>query len=127
MQYRIPEEISVVSNGLRKAGYEAYLVGGCVRDLIIGLEPKDWDITTNAHPEQIQAVFPDSFYENDYGTVGVKTESENPRTAIVEVTPYRTESGYYSHPEVERFPTDDLLVATSLSMPLPLKILKDTS
>ncbi|HCH59751.1 MAG TPA: hypothetical protein DEV73_04035, partial [Candidatus Zambryskibacteria bacterium] len=66
----------------------------CVRDLIIGMEPKDWDITTNATPEQIQAIFPDSFYENDYGTVGVKTGSEDTRLAIVEVTPYRTESGY---------------------------------
>src|ERR1035437_1583048 len=92
--YSIPKEVSTVSNGLRKAGHEAYLVGGCVRDLIIGLEPKDWDITTNAKPEEIQAVFPDSFYENDYGTVGVKTGSEDARLAIVEVTPYRTESGY---------------------------------
>ena len=76
MQYRIPNEVSIVSNGLRQAGFESYLVGGCVRDLIIGIEPKDWDITTNATPEQIQAVFPDSFYENDYGTVGVKTGRE---------------------------------------------------
>ena len=94
MSYRIPNEVSLVSNGLRKAGFESYLVGGCVRDLLIGFEPKDWDITTNATPEQIQAIFPDSFYENDYGTVGVKTGSEDTRLAIVEVTPYRTESGY---------------------------------
>jgi poly(A) polymerase/tRNA nucleotidyltransferase (CCA-adding enzyme) len=94
MEYRIPEEVSRVSTGLRKAGYEAYLVGGCVRDLIIGRDPKDWDITTNATPEQIQAVFPESFYENDFGTVGVKTESGNPKTEIIEVTPYRTEGDY---------------------------------
>ncbi len=94
MEYRIPSEVSKVSEGLRKAGFEAYLVGGCVRDLIIGREPKDWDLTTNATPEQIQGVFPDSFYENDYGTVGVKTGSEDGRLAIVEVTPYRTESEY---------------------------------
>lgn len=94
MHYRIPSEVSTVSNGLRQSGYESYLVGGCARDLIIGREPKDWDITTNATPEQIQAVFPDSFYENDYGTVGVKTNSENSRLAIVEVTPYRIESTY---------------------------------
>jgi poly(A) polymerase/tRNA nucleotidyltransferase (CCA-adding enzyme) len=94
MQYRIPPEVSVVSEKLRDAGYESYLVGGCVRDLIIGIEPKDWDLTTNATPEQIQAVFPDSFYENDFGTVGIKTGSEDLRTQIVEVTPYRVESGY---------------------------------
>src|SRR3989338_11386341 len=94
MQYRIPNEVSIVSNSLREAGFEAYLVGGCVRDLIIGLEPKDWDVTTNASPERIQTLFPDSFYENEYGTVGVKTGSEDPKLAIVEVTPYRTESKY---------------------------------
>jgi tRNA nucleotidyltransferase (CCA-adding enzyme) len=94
MDYRIPSEVSMVSKGLKGAGYEAYLVGGCVRDLIIGREPKDWDITTNANPEQIQTLFPDSFYENEYGTVGVKTGTEDPRLAIIEVTPYRTESAY---------------------------------
>ncbi|MBI4065689.1 HD domain-containing protein [Candidatus Kaiserbacteria bacterium] len=94
MQYRIRDEVAKISKGLRDAGFESYLVGGCVRDLIIGLEPKDWDITTNASPEQIQTLFPDSFYENDYGTVGVKTGSEDSRLAIIEVTPYRLESGY---------------------------------
>ena len=83
-----------MANGLRKAGFEAYLVGGCVRDLLIGRKPKDWDITTNAKPEDIQRVFPDSFYENDFGTVGVKTESGDETTEIVEITPYRTESEY---------------------------------
>lgn len=94
MEYWVPAEVSKVSQGLREAGYEAYLVGGCVRDLLIGRDPKDWDVTTNATPEQIQAVFPDSFYENDFGTVGVKTGSDSPALAIIEVTPYRTESAY---------------------------------
>ena len=94
MDFKIPEEVIAVSGGLRTAGFEAYLVGGCVRDLLIGREPKDWDVTTNATPEQIQALFPESFYENDYGTVGVKSGSENERLAIIEVTPYRLESGY---------------------------------
>ena len=94
MKHLVPKEVITVSSKLREAGFEAYLVGGCVRDLIVGLEPKDWDITTNALPEQIQTLFSDSFYENEYGTVGVKTESEDPRLAIIEVTPYRTESEY---------------------------------
>lgn len=94
MRHRIPAEIALVGEKLREAGFDSYLVGGCVRDLIIGREPKDWDVTTNATPEQIQTVFPDSFYENDYGTVGVKTGSEDPKLSIVEVTPYRTESEY---------------------------------
>lgn len=94
MPARIPAEIATVRKNLEDAGYEAYLVGGCVRDLLIGTEPKDWDITTNATPEQIQTVFTDSFYENDFGTVGVKTGSEDPKTAVVEITPYRLESEY---------------------------------
>ena len=110
MQFRVPEEVSKVSGALREAGYEAYLVGGCVRDLLIGREPKDWDVTTNATPRQIQAVFPDSFYENDYGTVGVKTGSEDERTEIVEVTPYRIESEYS-----DRRRPDKVEFGTSLS------------
>lgn len=94
MRFPIPPEVAKVSSALREAGFEAYLVGGCVRDLLLGREPKDWDVTTNARPEQIQALFPDSFYENDYGTVGIKTQSEDPRLAVIEVTPYRVESGY---------------------------------
>ncbi len=94
MHFPIPLEVKAVTDGLRKEGFEAYLVGGCVRDLMLGRRPKDWDVTTNAKPEDIQRVFPESFYENDFGTVGVKTESEDPTLAIVEVTPYRTESAY---------------------------------
>jgi poly(A) polymerase/tRNA nucleotidyltransferase (CCA-adding enzyme) len=94
MNVRIPSEVRIVSQKLREAGYEAYLVGGCVRDMLLERAPKDWDVTTNAKPEDIQRVFPESFYENDFGTVGVKTESEDPSLAIIEVTPYRTETGY---------------------------------
>jgi tRNA nucleotidyltransferase (CCA-adding enzyme) len=94
MKFAVPREIAGVGEKLREAGYEAYLVGGCVRDLLIDRTPKDWDFTTNATPEQIQAVFPDSFYENAFGTVGVKTGSTDPSMEIVEVTPYRTEKGY---------------------------------
>jgi tRNA nucleotidyltransferase (CCA-adding enzyme) len=94
MKFPIPPEVSRVTASLREAGHEAYLVGGCVRDLLLSRAPKDWDVTTNAKPEQIQAVFPESFYENDFGTVGVKTGSEDPKLAIIEVTPYRTETGY---------------------------------
>jgi tRNA nucleotidyltransferase (CCA-adding enzyme) len=94
MHFPIPLEVRAVTDGLRKEGYEAYLVGGCVRDLFLNRTPKDWDVTTNAKPEDIQRVFPDSFYENDFGTVGIKTGSEDPRLSVVEVTPYRTETGY---------------------------------
>lgn len=94
MKHKVPAEVLAVCAGLHEAGYEAYLVGGCVRDLVMNRTPKDWDITTNATPEQIQRVFPDSFYENIFGTVGVKTRSEDPRLQVVEVTPYRIEGKY---------------------------------
>jgi len=94
MDFPIPLEVQEVANGLREAGFEAYLVGGCVRDLFLGRTAKDWDITTNATPEQIQEVFPDSFYANEFGTVSVKRETEDERLKIIEVTPYRTESDY---------------------------------
>lgn len=93
--YNIPISIKKIHSTLTDAGFEAYLVGGCVRDLILGNTPKDWDLTTNANPEQIQAIFPESFCNNDYGTVGIKNEEEtDPRLQVIEVTPYRSESGY---------------------------------
>jgi tRNA nucleotidyltransferase/poly(A) polymerase len=68
-QFNIPEKILIVLQQLESAGHEAFLVGGSVRDLIMGKEPKDWDITTSAKPEDILKVFPDGKYENDFGTV----------------------------------------------------------
>lgn len=90
----IPLEVRTVADTLEQAGFEAYLVGGCVRDLFLKRTANDWDFTTNAHPEQIQALFPESFCNNDYGTVGVKTESETPSLQVIEVTPYRSEGQY---------------------------------
>ena len=91
----IPKEVLSVADSLEKAGFEAYLVGGCVRDLIIGKNPKDWDLTTDAHPEQIQELFPESFHNNDFGTVGIKNEeTEDETLKVIEVTPYRTEGEY---------------------------------
>lgn len=94
LDYQIPTEVSHVTETLRKSGFEAYLVGGCVRDMILGRKPKDWDVTTDAKPEQIQALFPETFYENEYGTVGVVSETEDETLRVVEVTPYRTEGVY---------------------------------
>ena len=92
----IPDEVKAVSETLEKAGYTAYLVGGCTRDLLIGRTPKDWDLTTDAHPEQIQALWgeDETFCNNDFGTVGVKTESEDESLQVIEVTPYRSEGTY---------------------------------
>ncbi|MFC1615124.1 CCA tRNA nucleotidyltransferase, partial [Patescibacteria group bacterium] len=80
---------------LHNASFEAYLIGGCVRDLLREKKPKDWDITTNAKPEEIEELFEDTFYENNYGTVGVvNKEVEDDTLKIVEVTPYRIEGKY---------------------------------
>ncbi|MFM7088710.1 MAG: CCA tRNA nucleotidyltransferase, partial [Candidatus Paceibacterota bacterium] len=73
----IPPEVTQVISTLEKAGFEVYLVGGCVRDLIMGRVPKDWDLTTNAKPEQIIPLFEKTVYENNFGTVGVCIPVDN--------------------------------------------------
>jgi len=102
----IPAEIVNIVEALEKGGFEAYLVGGCVRDIFLGREPRDWDITTNATPEQIQSLFPKTVYENKFGTVAVINEqTEGETLKAVEVTPYRLESGYSDrrHPDQVKF------------------------
>jgi tRNA nucleotidyltransferase (CCA-adding enzyme) len=103
----VPSEVLNLLSQLNKAGFEAYVVGGCVRDSLLGIAAKDWDITTSANPEQIQAVFPDSFYENNFGTVGVKTDSSDPALSVIEVTPFRTDGEYSNnrHPDTVQFGT----------------------
>ncbi len=94
MKNKIPQEVLGIAETLHKAGHEAYLVGGCVRDLILNKEPKDWDVATNAMPDEILKLFPESFYENEFGTVGVKTDSLDDRLKVVEVTTFRVEGKY---------------------------------
>lgn len=99
------KEVKIVADELTKAGYGAYLVGGCLRDLLLGREPKDWDFATNAKPEEVQKIFADSVYENQFGTVGVKTGAEDARQKIVEVTTFRLEGKYTDkrHPDEIKF------------------------
>ncbi len=102
LKLQVPKEVRAISSALSAAKFENFLVGGCVRDLILGRTPKDWDITTIATPEEIVALFPHTFYENDFGTVGVVSDGATDETLkIVEVTPYRLESGYSDarHPD----------------------------
>ncbi len=96
-----PKEVKEVLNKLEAAGFEAYTVGGCVRDILLDRIPKDWDVTTNATPEEIQKIFPDSIYENQFGTVAVKMETDDPVLKIIEVTTYRLEAEYTDkrHPD----------------------------
>lgn len=120
---KIPEYVTHVTETLEKAGFDAFLVGGCVRDLIIGRIPKDWDITTNATPEDIMPLFEKTVYENTFGTVGVCLPAQTgiPKVThvtdvgdvphgtgeyhIIEVTPYRIEGKYtdFRHPNEVKF------------------------
>jgi len=106
-----PQYITEVIQSLEKAGFEAFVVGGCVRDLLLNSEPKDWDVATNGKPEEILKIFPDGKYENDFGTVmlplkyieGVEEKYwDGPN---VEITTYRIESKYSDkrHPDEVKF------------------------
>ena len=100
---RIKPEVLAIYKTVQNAGFEVFLVGGCVRDLIAGRGVKDWDLTTSATPEQIQAIFPDAFYDNTFGTVGVPfdKQEENEKN-FLEITTYRTERNYTNlrHPQI---------------------------
>ena len=102
---RLPKEVQLILTTLQEEGFEAYAVGGCVRNLMLGQEPKDWDVTTNATPEKIQGLFPEHVYENTFGTVAVKTGSEDSSLSLIEVTPYRIEGKYTDkrHPDDVKF------------------------
>ena len=105
-EFHVPTEVLHVTNTLQNAGFEAYLVGGCVRDVLLNKSPNDWDVTTNAHPEQIQGLFAETFYNNNFGTVGIVNESaQDERLRVIEVTPYRTDGEYSNkrHPDTVTF------------------------
>lgn len=101
----IPKEVINVTSKLKEKGFEAFIVGGCVRDSLLSAdssrEPEDWDVATSAKPEEIQAIFPDSFYENHFFTVTARQESENPKLKEIEITTFRAEGRYTNsrHPE----------------------------
>jgi len=102
----IPEYIKKIIAELNAAKFEAWVVGGCVRDLLMNKEPADWDITTNARPDALLKVFPEAVYENVFGTVLVKVKNGAGETeTVVEVTTYRSEQGYADrrHPDEVRF------------------------
>ncbi|MDP4007423.1 MAG: HD domain-containing protein [bacterium] len=94
MKATLPKEVKEVISKIEKAGFEAYVVGGCVRDLFLKKEPNDWDVATSATPEQIQKLFSNSFYENKFFTVTVLTGSKDPRLKEIEVTTFRADFEY---------------------------------
>ena len=92
MKFEISVEVQKILLTLTGAGYEAYLVGGCVRDLLRGVQPHDWDICTSARPEETEACFAGQrIIETGlkHGTVTVLEEDEP-----YEITTYRTEGPY---------------------------------
>lgn len=101
----LPKNVSLCLYTLKKAGYDAYVVGGCVRDSLLGITPNDYDMCTSATPEQIAEVF--SRYElvktgEKHGTIGVVIDH-----ALYEITTFRTEGGYTDsrHPDWVEFVT----------------------
>lgn len=96
----IPDEVLNIYKKIAENGFEVYLVGGSVRDLILKRRIKDWDLTTNATPQDLLAVFPNGFYDNQFGTVGIPVKIDN-ADHVVEITTFRTEHGYKDkrHPE----------------------------
>src|SRR3989338_474194 len=101
----IPKEVKSVIAKLKKAGFQSYIVGGCVRDILRDVVPEDWDVTTNAKPEEIKKVFPENFYENKFLTVTVQTASKDRKLKEIEITTFRSEAKYTDkrHPDEIKF------------------------
>ena len=101
MKIQLPEKVKVVIQTLEAAGYEAYAVGGCVRDSVLGRIPADWDITTSALPDQVKELFHRTIDTGiEHGTVTVMMDKEG-----FEVTTYRVDGEYrdHRHPEQVNF------------------------
>lgn len=103
---KLPKPVGYILKKLKEAGYEAYIVGGCVRDSIIGREPEDWDITTSALPEEIKTVFRktvDTGIQHGTVTVILRDDPEDKDSELrgYEVTTYRIDGEYRDgrHPE----------------------------
>jgi poly(A) polymerase/tRNA nucleotidyltransferase (CCA-adding enzyme) len=104
-ELRVPKDVERVVAKLTEAGHAAYVVGGCVRDAIRGVDPQDWDVATDATPEVIQKLFARSLYTNRFGTVIVRSGEHE-----VEVTTYRIEAEYSDHRRPDRVAFTDSLV-----------------
>jgi len=104
---------------LRQRGFQAYLVGGCVRDLLLGREPADYDVATNATPQQVMEIFPETYAVGaQFGVVLVPAPDDDvasdastgipPKSRVVEVATFRSDLGYSDgrHPDEVRFSQD---------------------
>ena len=98
---KLPDDVQFIIHTLQLHGFEAYAVGGCVRDSILGREPGDWDITTSAMPEETKALFDKTFDTGiEHGTITVLLNHEG-----YEVTTYRIDGKYEDsrHPKEVTF------------------------
>ncbi len=91
MNIALPDEAKKILTTFKENNFEIYVVGGAVRDLLMGKDVYDWDFTTNATPDEILKVLPEGYYDNVFGTVGLVV-NENFRP--FEITTFRTENGY---------------------------------
>jgi putative nucleotidyltransferase with HDIG domain len=96
MEKVVPKEVLSVYKKIKKAGFQAFFVGGCVRDFLMRHPITDWDFATDATPEEIQKIFPGSFYDNRFGTVGVPLPKivKQEHAGVIEITTFRTEGEY---------------------------------
>src|SRR6266446_1845599 len=101
--------VSIVRS-LQESGYQAYFVGGCVRDMLLGREPADYDVATDATPDQVMRIFPETYAVGaKFGVVLVPASSTNPTdNAVVEVATFRSDIGYSDgrHPDQVRYSKD---------------------
>ena len=101
MNFRIPQKVNIIIEELMQHGYEAYIVGGCVRDMVLGREPEDWDITTSATPQEVKRIFRRTVDTGIiHGTVTVLMDKDH-----YEVTTYRLDGEYEDnrHPKEVSF------------------------
>lgn len=90
---KLPSYVTKFMDTFRKNSFEIYVVGGSIRDLLLGKVHKDWDFATSASPEEILKLFPKGFYNNKFGTVGILQEADAQKH-VFEVTTFRTETDY---------------------------------
>lgn len=95
ISFSLPQKVKEIIKTAQDADYEIYIVGGAVRDILTKKTPTDWDFATNATPQDILKIFPEGFYNNKFGTVGIPRQDQ-----VYEVTTFRAEGAYldYRHP-----------------------------
>ncbi len=92
MKVKLPQKVHEIIDKFEEKGFEIYIVGGAIRDILMGKSVYDWDFTTNAQPEEILKLFENAYYTNEFGMVGVPSDVKEERP--YEITTFRTEYGY---------------------------------